>query len=333
MNEENIIEVRNLIADFEVKEGILRSVDHVDLDIKKGKVTGLIGESGCGKSTLVHALLNLNAPNEYIREGSQVNFKGRNIFSLSAEELRRLRWREAALVFQAAQNSLNPTITIKEQMLDTIEAHLDHGDALSKKKGRIPKLLEMVRLEPERVLKSFPHELSGGMKQRTVIAMALLLDPEILILDEPTTALDMITQSYILDIFADIHEKLGVTMFFVTHDLSLAAKLAERLAIMYAGKILEVGSVEEIFYKAYHPYTIGLIKSMPSIIGDLSQMKPIPGLPPNLLHKPSGCLFHPRCPEATEECKKVEPKLIEIEKGHLVACHKYSNVKEKGMRS
>jgi peptide/nickel transport system ATP-binding protein len=210
-------------------------------------------------------------------------------------------------------------------MLDTIEAHIDHGEDISERKEKVPELLEMVRLEPERVLKSFPHELSGGMKQRVVIAMALLLDPEILILDEPTTALDMITQSYILDIFADIHKKLGVTMFFVTHDLSLAAKLAERLVIMYAGKILEVGSVEEIFYKGYHPYTIGLIKSMPSIIGDLSQMKPIPGLPPDLLHKPSGCLFHPRCQEATERCKKVEPKLIEIEKGHLVACHKYLN--------
>ncbi|MGY4706295.1 ABC transporter ATP-binding protein [Candidatus Bipolaricaulota sp. J31] len=322
---EPILSIRDLVVEFEVLEGNLRSVDRVSLDVPKGGFMGLIGESGCGKTTIVQAILNLMPENGYIR-GGKVLFDGADILRLPPEKLRRIRWERIAMVFQAAQNSLNPVLKISEQMVDTVQAHRK----MPKEKilERASRLLELVRLDPQRVLDSYPHELSGGMKQRVIIAMSLLLDPEILILDEPTTALDMISQAYLMERLHEIHTTLGITMLMVTHDVSNVAKVAERVAVMYAAKILEVGSVEEIFYDPYHPYTRGLINAIPSIVGDLSSKRPIPGFPPSLINPPPGCRFHPRCQFADALCSQREPEMEEVSSGHLVACHHWKRARE-----
>lgn len=319
------ISIEDLVVDFEVREGSLRAVDHVSWHIPKNRFTGLIGESGCGKTTIVQAILNTMPPNGYIRQG-KILFNGRqDVLALDLEAQRRLRWEKIATVFQAAQNSLNPVMKISEQMLDTVLAHkkMPKREIL----GKAAQLLDLVHLEPDRVLNSYPHELSGGMKQRTIIAMSLLLDPEVLILDEPTTALDLITQFHLMETFGDIHQKLGITMMIVTHDISTVAKVADRVAIMYAAKVVEIGDTEDIFYHSRHPYTIGLINATPSVFGDLSEKRPIPGFPPSLLDPPRGCRFHPRCSYAKPICEEEEPRLEEIGNDHLVACHRWQEVR------
>ncbi|MCK4596356.1 ABC transporter ATP-binding protein [candidate division WOR-3 bacterium] len=318
-----IITIKDLVVEYKVREGAIRVVDDVSLEVPKGRFTALIGESGCGKTTIVEAILNTLPPNGYIRKG-EILFNGKNLLSLKEEEQRRFRWKKIATVFQAAQNSLNPIKVIGEQMVETI---LDH-ESVSKKEAlkKSSNLLELVGLEPSRVVNSYPHEISGGMKQKVIIAMSLLLDPEMLILDEPTTALDLITQFYLLETLGKLHKKLGITMMMVTHDVSNVARHADRVAIMYAGKIVEVGDIDEIFYNSHHPYTIGLLNSIPSIIGDLSKKKPIPGLPPSLLDPPSGCRFHPRCAYAEEVCKNIVPKLKSIGNEHLTACLRWSDI-------
>ena len=321
----NILSIRDLVVDYEVEEGILRSVDHAFLDIAEGKFTGLIGESGCGKTTIVQAILNTMPSNGYIRGGKML-FKGQmDILSLSPEEQRRLRWEKIATVFQAAQNSLNPVMVIKEQMLDTVLAHRK----TSKKEilDKASKLLELLGLEPRHVLNLHPHELSGGMKQRVIVAMSLLLDPEVLILDEPTTALDLITQHHLISVLRDIHEEFKITMMMVSHDVSNIAKVADRVAVMYAAQIIEIGDVEDIFYYPRHPYTIGLINAIPSIVGDLSEKKPIPGFPPDLINPPKGCRFYPRCPYRMEKCQMEAPKLEDAGNGHMVACHRWQEIR------
>ncbi len=321
---EPILSIRDLVVEFEVREGNLRSVDHVSLDVPKRGFMGLIGESGCGKTTIVQAILNLMPENGYIR-GGRILFDGVDILSLPPEQLRRIRWERIAMVFQAAQNSLNPVLKVSEQMIDTVLAHRKSPkDEILKRAAR---LLELVRLDPPRVLDSYPHELSGGMKQRVIIAMSLLLEPEMLILDEPTTALDMISQAYLMERLKEIHRELGITMLMVTHDVANVAKAADRVAVMYAAKILEIGGVEEIFYRPYHPYTRGLINAIPSIVGDLSSKRPIPGLPPSLITPPTGCRFHPRCEFADDLCSRKEPEMEEVSPGHFAACHHWKRAK------
>lgn len=318
-----IITIKDLVVEYKVRDGAIRVVDDVSLEIPKGRFVALIGESGCGKTTIVEAILNILPPNGYIRRG-EILFNEKNLLSLKREEQRRFRWEKIATVFQAAQNSLNPIQLIGEQMAETI---LDH-ERISKKEAfeKSSRLLELVGLEPSRVINSYPHEISGGMKQKVIIAMSLLLDPEMLILDEPTTALDLITQFYLLETLGELHKRLGITMMMVTHDVSNVARYADRVAIMYAGKIVEVGDIDEIFYNSHHPYTIGLLNSIPSIVGDLSKKKPIPGLPPSLLDPPSGCRFHPRCSYAEAVCKNIVPELKSIGNGHFAACHRWSIV-------
>ena len=323
---EAILSIQDLVVEFEVRDGNLRSVDHVFLDVPRGSFMGLIGESGCGKTTIVQAILNLMPENGYIRAG-KIYFDGTEILSLPPEKLRRIRWEKIAMVFQAAQNSLNPVMRISEHMIDTVLAH--RREPRTRILERASRLLELVRLDPDRVLSSYPHELSGGMKQRVIIALSLLLEPKMLILDEPTTALDLISQAYLMEMLREIHHELGITMLMVTHDVSNVAKVADRVAVMYAAKILEVGSTEDIFYRARHPYTVGLINAIPSIVGDLSSKKPIPGLPPSLINPPPGCRFHPRCPLATHLCQEEEPRMEEVEAGHSVACHHWKKVRAK----
>ncbi len=320
------IEIKDLVVLYKVKEGDLTAVENVSFGIEANKVTGLIGESGCGKTTIVQALLNIMPSNGYITNG-QIIYNGQDILKLSLEDQRKLRWKKIACVFQAAQNSLNPVLKIEEQFIDVFE---DHDIKISKVEigKKIKGNLNLVNLEPERVLKLYPHQLSGGMKQRVIIAMSLLLDPDVLILDEPTTALDLITQAYIVDLLKEIYEKSKMTMMMVSHDISNVAKLADRIAVMYAAQIIEVGTVDQIFYKPLHPYSKGLIDSTPSIIGELRNKKPIPGDPPSLLYPPPGCRFSPRCAYAKDRCFKEIPSFREIDNGHSVACHRWQMFEE-----
>ena len=325
-----MVKFENLKIDYIVREGAVKVVDGITFGIERGKITALIGESGSGKSTLAKAILGTNSPNARVSKESRIIFNDENLLDLSAEHLRRFRWQKAAMVFQAAQNALNPTMRIKDQLLDTMMDHeekFDYGRALKKASG----LLEMVRLIPGRALNAYPHELSGGMRQRVIIAMALLLDPEFLILDEPTTALDVITQSYIFDLLEEIHKRLGITMFFITHDVSAVARLAHNVAVLYAGKIFETGPSEDLFRSPVHPYTQGLLSAIPSIEGEQVSRKAIPGMPPDLINKPSGCVFHPRCYLAENICSLKEPPLIDTGEGRLAACFRWEEAKKAGL--
>lgn len=294
---EPIIEIRNLSIDFKTNNGMLRAVDNVSMDIMRGEIVGIIGESGSGKTTLASGILRtIRAPGRiaegqilyHRKDGSQID-----LLQLTEKEYNHYRWADITTVFQAAQNVLNPTLRVKEHFFETAAAH-DTGMNKEQILARARELCTKVRLE-ERVLDSYPHQLSGGMKQRVIIALSLLLEPELLILDEPTTALDVITQWYILDILRKIHEESGITMVFCTHDVSIIGSVVDRIAVMYAGQIAEYGPVEDVFLRPAHPYSHGLIKAVPSLRDDISKRAAIPGYPPNLLELEPGCRFGPRC--------------------------------------
>lgn len=294
-----------------------------------GQTTALVGESGSGKTTLALAITRSLPPAARV-SGGEILYNGGgsavNLLNLQEKELNNYRWREIAIIYQSALNAFNPVLTIKDHFIETVKAH-NRSAKSDEILERARYLLNLVALEPDRVLRSYPHELSGGMRQRSFIALSLLLNPKVLILDEPTTALDVLTQDNIINILKDIKRKLNITMIFVTHDLALAAEIADRIAVMYAGRIVELADVYEIFYNPRHPYTIGLLKSIPSLSKELGELTPIPGSPPDLVQLPSGCKFHPRCPYADEECREEEPVLMDIAPNHMVACHKWRVVR------
>jgi peptide/nickel transport system ATP-binding protein len=312
-----VIEVDNLTVSF----GRLKAVEEVTLSVKMGEVYAIVGESGCGKSTLAYSLLNVVPPPGAI-SGGDVRVQGRSIVAMNRKDLNSLRAVDVAIVFQAAMNALNPVITIGQQVEHILQAH--PGVFPTAKEGRqyFERLLRLVRLSPERIWTAYESRLSGGMKQRVAIAVALLLQPKVLVLDEPTTALDVLNQRLVIDILRDLHETLGMTVIFVTHDLALVAELAQRVAVMYAGRLVEVGSVDEIFYEdRRHPYAVALIDAIPSVMGS-QHIKSIPGHVPNLLELPPGCRFAARCPLVRDEiCRRVEPSLLDDGHDHRVACH------------
>jgi len=313
-----ILNIRGLTVEFRVPRGILTAVSDLDLDVYEGEVLGLVGESGCGKSVMAHTILKLCDPNGYVKSG-RVVFDGRDVFAMSKKELRAYRWKDVSIIFQGAFNCLNPVMKVFEHMVDTT---LAHGKASREDiKARSVELLKMVRLDPD-VLTRYPHELSGGMKQRSVSAMAMLLKPKLLILDEPTSALDVLTQKFFLKILRDLRKEFGLTMIFITHDLATVAEIADRVAVMYGGTIVEASSVENIFYRPRHPYTKALLGAIPSIIGDVNKLKPLPGPLPDPVNPPPGCEFHPRCPYATGSCSKTRPALEQTDHMWLVACNR-----------
>jgi peptide/nickel transport system ATP-binding protein len=322
-----VLSIRELSIEYLTSAGAVRAVADASFDLHAGESIALIGESGSGKTTLGLGLLRLLPKSGRAR--GEVRYRRRDgqtvdVFKLSKEDTRRFRWQECAMVFQAAQNALNPVARVWDHMLDTARAHRSMSRAEIRERSE--RLLAMVQLEPRRVLDAFPHELSGGMRQRVLIAMSLLLDPQILILDEPTTALDILTQRAIIDVLRSIREQLSFSMLFISHDLSLAAELADRVATMYAGRIVEIGTVREMFYTPKHPYTLGLINAVPPVAGDLYEISSIPGAPPSLLDLPSGCSFHPRCAYFRDRCSAELPPLYTVADGHLSACHFHSEV-------
>lgn len=319
MNMENLIEIRDLSIDFSLNNGVIHAVDHLNMNIPKGVVTAVIGESGSGKSTLATGIMNLVAEPGRIT-GGQVLYQGKDVLKLTKDELRKYRWEQVSMVFQAAQNALNPVMTVGEQFLETMQLHIDNYDEAAAIK-KMTQLLGHVRLEADRVLKAYPHELSGGMKQRVMIALSMLLDPRMIILDEPTTALDVITQSYIFDILKHIHEETGITMLLLTHDIAIVAKVAERLGVMYAGHLVEIGEIRTIFRNPRHPYTRGLLKAAPSLLDDPEKHVAIPGGPPDLFNMPKGCSFYPRCVAKKSICEQQRPDMVAVGSDHMVACY------------
>ncbi|MCI0399059.1 MAG: ABC transporter ATP-binding protein [Chloroflexi bacterium] len=317
--ENMVLKVRDLRVHYATPLGDVIAVNGISFDVYPGELVGLVGESGCGKTTAAMALLRLVQPPGRIVHG-QVIIDGTDLVTLSNNELRRVRWRELALIPQGAMNSLNPVIRIKDQIADGIETH-EGEQPKSALKERILKLLNMVGL-PGRVYNMYPHELSGGMKQRVCIAMAIALNPPLIIADEPTSALDVIVQRVVAQTLLDVKKRLGVSMIVIGHDMGLLAQLVDRIAVMYAGNIVEIAPVKEIFAEPLHPYTQLLISSIPSI----KERKPLvvtEGLTHDLRNPPPGCIFQLRCPHVMDVCRQVTPPLRELKPKHFVACHLY----------
>lgn len=315
-----ILEIEDLAVEYHTGQRPLRAVDRVDLTLNRGEILGLVGESGCGKTTLGHAMLRLIEKPHRVSSG-RIRFVGLGeVLQMNKAALRHYRWEHIAYVFQSAQNALNPLLTIRQQARLVIDSH--PGGKYHHVDERMGELLRLVNLDPLRVLSAYPHELSGGMKQRVGIALALVLDPEVIVLDEPTTALDVVSQATILEILRDIHQRLNTAMVFITHDMSVVAELADRVAVMYAGRIVEVGSVDDVFYEARHPYTQALMAAVPSLEGDPRALRAISGHPPDLRHLASGCRFQDRCPFVVEVCRVREPVLNAVGVDHQAACHR-----------
>lgn len=323
---QNVVEFRHVSIDYPLKKYTLRAVNDVTLGLKRGKITALVGESGSGKTTLASSLIDCISEPGRVASG-EISFYGRDggeirVDKLTEKQLRTFRWKKTSMVFQAAQSALNPVMTIRQQFFETLSEH-GFGKNKEEMESYSKRFLDYVKLDPERVLDSFPHELSGGMKQRVMIAFALLLDPEVIVLDEPTTALDVITQSCIFQLLKQINRELGVTMLLMTHDISVVAKFADYVGVMYGGRLMEYGDVLHVFKECAHPYTAGLIGATPSIIGNISDMKPIEGTPPDLLNLPKGCVFSPRCPKCCELCRTAEPPMREMPDGTRGKCYFY----------
>ncbi|MFP8956603.1 dipeptide ABC transporter ATP-binding protein [Natrialbaceae archaeon A-CW3] len=325
---DTILEMRGTTVQFGMDRGVSRVLDDVSMDIERDEILGIVGESGSGKSMFASALLDAVAPpgelsgeiTYYPREGEPVD-----VLDLTDEELRLLRWEEISMVFQGAMSSWNPTMKIGNHFLETLRAHNFEPEAGME---RAHQLLSDLYLDPDRVLTSYPHELSGGMKQRALIALSLVLEPEVLVMDEPTAALDLLMQRSILKLLKQVQEKYDITLIFITHDLPLVAELADRLAVMYAFEFAEVGPTEEILEGATHPYTRALLNSTPNLSTSVEAMQPIDGSSPDPVDTPEGCSYHPRCPLATEECRKSPPAFHETGPSHRTACYHWEQADE-----
>lgn len=326
---DELISIRNLSIVYRGRGGSAHALREVSLDLYRDETLGLIGESGSGKTTLALAVLRMLPTSAHIPQGKVLYHQdGRtvDVFSLDAERLRRYRGEQVAMVFQSALSSLNPVLRIWDQFLDTARAHGEFDQVRVQERTR--DLLSRVQLEPGRVLSAFPHELSGGMRQRVMLALALLLRPRVVVLDEPTTALDILTQRTIIDLLRSLRKEFGFSMMFISHDLSLAAELADRVATMYAGRIVEIGTTDELFYEPRHPYTVGLLQAVPTVHGGQRPLQSIPGSPPDLQRLPSGCKFHPRCKYARPTCTETEPDLLHVSAGHRSACFFWDEVRK-----
>lgn len=320
----SILEVKNLSVEYMTSKGPVKAIDGVSFSIERGEALGIVGESGCGKSTILKSLLRLLPENGVISEG-QVLFDGLDLVQLDQEGLRDVRWKKIALINQAAMNAFNPVYRVGEQILEvmTIQGGLSRKEAQAK----AIELFSIVGLDAKR-LNDFPHQLSGGMRQRSMIAMALALDPQVIIADEPTTALDVVVQDMILRKIKELQKELDIAMVFVTHDISVVAEICERTMVMYSGKIAEQGTTRDIFKNAYHPYTLGLVNAFPNVTEDVEKLVSIPGYPPDLLSPPEGCRFAPRCPFAEDICKNRQPSLETVGENHTCACHFVDRVEE-----
>jgi peptide/nickel transport system ATP-binding protein len=314
-----ILDVQNLKMYYRLPKGYVHAVDEISFNLNEGESLGLAGESGCGKTSVAITLLRILPSNAHIL-GGKVSFQGKDILSLDEKTLRsEIRWKGISLVFQGAMNALNPLYKIEDQIIEAIKLH-EPNISKEEAKQRISKLVELVGIDPSRST-NYPHEFSGGMRQRACIAMALACNPKVLIADEPGTAIDVVVQAQVIKLLRELKEKLNLAMIVISHDLSIIAEICEKVAIMYAGRIVEYGDIGSIYKQPMHPYTTDLIGSFPSIYAEKTKLFAIPGSPPDLLNPPKGCRFHPRCRYAMEICRKERPTMLEVEKNHYVSCY------------
>ena len=327
-----VLSIENLRLSFNTEQGTLYALRGVDLAVARNEVVGLVGESGCGKTVLGLSVLGLNPmPPAQLLEGSRILFMGRDIARLTQNELTLVRGTGISMIFQEPMTSLNPVFNIGQQIAESIKLRIQREQSEKKSRSTSTTIqaevlgaLRLVRIaDPERVAHRYPHELSGGMKQRAMIAMALAAKPSLLIADEPTTALDVTIQAQILTLMRDLMREVQTSILFITHDLGVIAEIADRVAVMYAGQIVEEANVHDLFREPLHPYTQGLLASLPKISELDKEIEQLPGSVPDALSPPTGCSFHPRCKHATNQCSAVPPKLVTPRFGHKVACHLY----------
>ena len=317
MSEQNFLTVKNLSVIYTSGKKIVRAVNGVSFSMKKGETLGLVGETGAGKTTIAKTILRILPDPPARLDGGEVILDGTNLLELSEDEMQKIRGGKISMIFQDPMTALNPLITIGEQISEGLRLHNNYTKEEARK--RAEQMLEMVGIPAERYVE-YPFEFSGGMKQRVVIAMALACSPELLLADEPTTALDVTIQAQVLDLIADLKKKLNTSMILITHDLGVVAQTCDNVATVYAGEIIEYGSKQDVFLNPSHPYTVGLFESLPSMVDDSERLKPIPGTMPDPTDLPEGCKFHPRCPYATGRCKNVQVPNVEVSPGHFCRC-------------
>ena len=321
MDKKTLVKVKDLSVTYQTRLGPVSAVDHVSFDIYKGEILGLVGESGCGKSTLGKALLRMIDPPGKISSG-EIIFKGEDIMKYDYNKLRDFRGKRASMIFQDPMTSLNPVQRVDEHLIEAIKVHeprVKRESALKRSK----KMIKRLGIGSDRLL-SYPHQLSGGMRQRVMTGIGLILNANLIIADEATTSLDVIVEAKLMDQLREIREEYGISLLMITHNIALVAEMADRIAVMYAGHMVEMGDIYNVFENPKHPYTQGLLASVPNIQFDANEeLYKMPGEPPNLTHPPKGCRFHPRCPHTMPICSQREPSLLEIEKGWLVNCWLY----------
>ena len=321
MTKNILVEIKDLSVTYQTRIGPVSAVDHIGFDIHKGEILGLVGESGCGKSTLGKALLRMIDPPGEISSG-QIIFDNENIMDYTDEQMRDFRGRRISMIFQDPMTSLNPVQRIDEHLIEAIQVHEKNTkriDALNRTKT----LMERLGIGIDRLI-SYPHQLSGGMRQRVMTGIGLVLNAELIVADEATTSLDVIVEAKLADQLREIRDDMGITLLMITHNIALVAEMADRIAVMYAGHIIEIGDIEAVFEKPMHPYTQGLLASVPNIRFDITEkLYKMPGEPPNLTHPPSGCRFHPRCPQAMPVCSKYEPSFAKSDDSRFIKCWLY----------
>jgi peptide/nickel transport system ATP-binding protein len=319
--ENNILDIKDLYVIYDTDDAVVYAINGVDLTLKSGETLGLVGETGAGKTTLALSILKVLPPKIGNIERGSIIFNGIDIFSAPEKEMRKIRGEQISMIFQDPMTSLNPVLTIGDQIAESFKLHIK-GISREEIDNKVDELLKLVGIQPERK-KDYPHQFSGGMKQRVVIALALALEPKLLLADEPTTALDVTIQAQVLELMKNLKEKLNTAMIMITHDLGIVAMICDRVAIMYAGEIVEIGTVEDIFEgKNHHPYTIGLFNSIPDITDDVDRLEQIEGLMPDPTDLPRGCKFHPRCPQCMDICRSQLPKAF-VKESQTIRCHLY----------
>lgn len=321
---EKMLEIKNLKVQYNTDEAVVYALNDFSLDLKKGEILGVVGETGAGKTTMALSIMKLLP--EHVAEvtGGSIIYNGEDVLKMSKKQLRELRGAEVSMIFQDPMTSLNPVMTVGDQIDEVLKIH---NPEMSKqdRDQKIAEILTLVGIPPERS-KQFPHQFSGGMKQRVVIAMALVSEPNLLLADEPTTALDVTIQAQILTLMKNLEEKLGTSMIFITHDLGIVAEFCENVAVVYGGEVIERGSVEQIFSRtANHPYTNSLFNCIPDLTSDVSRLTPIPGFVLDMRKVPVGCPFADRCTSCTERCKQEKPAIHTVEDGHYIKCHLFEN--------
>jgi peptide/nickel transport system ATP-binding protein len=317
MTAQPLLSVRNLTLEYKTRKGYVSAVDDVSFDLLPGQAMGLVGESGCGKTTIAMSLLRLSPDNAVIRQG-QILLDGQDLLLLDERQMRDVRWARISMVFQAAMNALDPVYRVGEQVTEALLRH-NPNQTTTETNTRVIELFQLVGIDPK-MASRYPHEFSGGMRQRAIIAMALACNPSLIVADEPTTALDVIVQDQVLRELRRIQQEMGMSMIYISHDIAVIAEVADRIGVMYAGRMVELAETNSIFHSPRHPYTAALLSSFPSIVGPRTELVALPGDPPDLLFPPSGCRFHPRCRYATDQCTQEKPPFESVGRNHWAAC-------------